>query len=95
MEFMWRHPEALRDVFIMSLSSATGQLFIYYTIEVNGPVIFSVITVTRQLFSIAISSLTFGHVISNLAWAGVFVTFAGILSKQLVGSKGGRGKKQG
>jgi len=86
-DFLMRHPMALWDVFVMSLSSAIGQLFIYYTIDVNGPVVFSVITVTRQLFSIAVSSLTFGHVITNVAWSGVCITFASILAKQFLGKK--------
>jgi len=90
MAFLARNPEAFSDVLIMSLSSAVGQLFIYYTIDVNGPVIFSVITVTRQLFSIAISSFTFGHVVSSVGWFGVCVTFGGILGNQLLG---GGGKK--
>jgi adenosine 3'-phospho 5'-phosphosulfate transporter B2 len=85
-QFLLDHPKALNDIFIMSLSSATGQLFIYYTIQKNGPVVFSVITVTRQLFSIVISSFTFGHLISNVAWAGVLVTFAGILGNTLIGN---------
>jgi adenosine 3'-phospho 5'-phosphosulfate transporter B2 len=79
MYFLGRNPDACMDLLAMSLSSALGQLFIYYTIEKHGAVVFTIISVTRQLFSIALSSIMFGHIISTTAWIGVIITFSGVV----------------
>ena len=89
--FLLTHPDAFWDVMVMSLCSAMGQLFIYYTLEKHGAVVFTIISVTRQLISIALSSVMFGHVISPPAWIGVALTFAGITANALSGGGSKRG----
>ena len=79
--FLVRHPSCLVDCVTMSAFSAVGQLFIYRTISRHGPVVFTIISVTRQLISIILSSVMFGHVIPVQAWGAVLVTFSGILYK--------------
>ena len=78
--FLIQYPAAFFDVFLLALSSAAGQLFIYYTIERHGPVTFTIIQLTRQLLSILLSSWSFGHDVSGKAWIGIVMTFTGIFA---------------
>ena len=47
--FMMSHPEFACHVTILSLASATGQLFIFYTIQSFGPVVFTIIMTIRMI----------------------------------------------
>lgn len=83
--FLLENPLALYHITLLSITSATGQLFIFYTIKELGPVIFTIIMTTRQLFSLVISCFLFSHSISWTGWIsciGVFlVVFNRIYSK--------------
>ena len=59
--------------------SGIGQLFIFGTITVFDPLVLSLITTTRKVFTILFSAIVFGHMITTLQWFGVFVLFAGLL----------------
>ncbi|KIH65005.1 hypothetical protein ANCDUO_04676 [Ancylostoma duodenale] len=48
-DFALHHENFARDVFFLSLSGATGQLFIYSTIEKFGPIVFAVMMTIRQV----------------------------------------------
>merc|ERR1712194_161135 len=69
-------PIALRYNVITAITSATGQLFIFYTIKEFGPIVFTVIMTTRQLFSITISCIIFGHTISPMSFLGAGLVFS-------------------
>lgn len=75
-EFLAKNPVALKYNIITAITSATGQLFIFYTIKEFGPIVFTVIMTTRQLFSITISVLLFGHTISKKALLGAALVFS-------------------
>lgn len=75
-EFLQENHTAFRYNVITAITSATGQLFIFYTIKEFGPIVFTIMMTTRQLFSITISCIIFGHVISKVAFAGAFLVFA-------------------
>ncbi|XP_047133559.2 adenosine 3'-phospho 5'-phosphosulfate transporter 1 [Hydra vulgaris] len=62
-------------VLIISLSSAVGQLFLFYTIAEFGPVVFTIIMVTRQMFSILLSCFLYGHQLTTQAVVGVIFVF--------------------
>ena len=47
--FMMSHPEFALHATILSLTSATGQLFIFYTIQSFGPVVFTIIITIRMI----------------------------------------------
>lgn len=49
LDFMMRHPDFFMHVVILSITSATGQLFIFHTIETYGPLVFTIIMTTRQV----------------------------------------------
>uniref|UniRef100_A0A183EGB4 Adenosine 3'-phospho 5'-phosphosulfate transporter 1 n=1 Tax=Gongylonema pulchrum TaxID=637853 RepID=A0A183EGB4_9BILA len=76
--FLVAHEGFARDVFLLSLFGALGQVVIYATIERFGPVIFAVMMTLRQIFSIMLSTVAYGHPISALSVLGFFITFSAI-----------------
>jgi len=81
-EFLLVNPHALVYNIITAITSATGQLFIFYTIKEFGPIAFTIIMTTRQMFSISISSLLFHHHIGMTSMLGATLVF-GILFYQI------------
>jgi adenosine 3'-phospho 5'-phosphosulfate transporter B2 len=81
-EFLKVNPTAFHYNIVTAITSASGQLFIFYTIKEFGPIVFTIIMTTRQMFSICLSALIFGHVISPLAAVGAFMVF-GVLFYQI------------
>lgn len=82
-DFMLRHPDCLMHALLMSVFSAVGQLFIYFTIEKFGAVVFASIMTARQLFSIVLSVLSFGHTISAGSMVGLFLVFMALVAEVL------------
>lgn len=75
-EFLVANPQALTYNIITAITSASGQLCIFYTIKEFGPIVFTIIMTTRQMISISISAFLFGHVISSKALLGALVVFS-------------------
>eukprot|EP00539_Tryblionella_compressa_P016983 CAMPEP_0178853576 /NCGR_PEP_ID=MMETSP0746-20121128/22335_1 /TAXON_ID=913974 /ORGANISM="Nitzschia punctata, Strain CCMP561" /LENGTH=402 /DNA_ID=CAMNT_0020519429 /DNA_START=129 /DNA_END=1337 /DNA_ORIENTATION=- len=75
-EFITANPIVLRYNIITAITSASGQLCIFYTIKEFGPIVFTIIMTTRQMFSICISSIVFGHPISLKAFVGAALVFS-------------------
>jgi adenosine 3'-phospho 5'-phosphosulfate transporter B2 len=74
--FLASDRSALLHMCVLSLTSATGQLFIFYTIKELGPVIFTIIMTTRQIFSLFLSCVLYGHELTTVGFlcaAAVFV----------------------
>ena len=76
MEFLLHNPEAVWNNVITAITSATGQMFIFYTIKTFGPVVFTIIMTTRQMISMCISTIYFGHTISMGSFFGACVVFS-------------------
>ena len=51
LDFFAVNTSAIYYNIVTAICSATGQLFIFYTIKEFGPIVFTVIMTTRQLFS--------------------------------------------
>lgn len=81
-EFLRVNPNALQYNILTAITSATGQMFIFYTIKEFGPIIFTIMMTTRQMFSIVLSAIIFGHVISPSAALGALLVF-GVLFYQI------------
>lgn len=81
-EFLKANPTALHYNIITAITSASGQLFIFYTIKEFGPIAFTVIMTTRQMFSICLSALVFQHQIKPMAALGAVLVF-GVLFYQI------------
>ena len=77
--FMMSHPEFAYHATILSLTSATGQLFIFYTIQSFGPVVFTIIMTIRMMLSFMLSCIIYNHPLSAQAVFGVIVVFVALL----------------
>mmetsp|Transcript_8854 Transcript_8854/g.13106 ORF Transcript_8854/g.13106 Transcript_8854/m.13106 type:complete len:417 (-) Transcript_8854:135-1385(-) len=75
-EFLSANPEVFQYNVITAITSASGQLCIFYTIKEFGPVVFTLIMTTRQMISICVSAIMFGHSISFVAIIGAFIVFS-------------------
>lgn len=67
--FMW-------DCVLLSICSAVGQLFIFYTIAEFGPVAFVIIMTVRQVLAILLSCLIYNHSLTVSRVIGVFIVFS-------------------
>ena len=76
LEFLRANPMVLRYNIITAITSASGQLCIFYTIKEFGPIVFTIIMTTRQMISICISAIAFGHFISLKAFVGAALVFS-------------------
>jgi solute carrier family 35 (adenosine 3'-phospho 5'-phosphosulfate transporter), member B2 len=79
--FSSQHPNFLVDCIILSICSAIGQLFIYYTIAQFGAITFTVIMTLRQAIAILLSCLIYQHEISLLGIFGIVIVFMAIFIK--------------
>eukprot|EP01117_Protostelium_nocturnum_P011099 TRINITY_DN4029_c0_g1_i1.p1 TRINITY_DN4029_c0_g1~~TRINITY_DN4029_c0_g1_i1.p1 ORF type:complete len:317 (-),score=57.47 TRINITY_DN4029_c0_g1_i1:40-990(-) len=84
-KFCIEYPSVITYIFLLSVTSAVGQTFIYLTIFKFGSLACSIITTTRKFFTILISVLLFGNPVSFNQWIGVFTVFAG-LTVDILGS---------
>ncbi len=74
--FLMADSNAFLNMTVLSITSATGQLFIFYTIKEFGPVIFTIIMTIRQILSLLLSCFLYGHSLLIMSWmcaAFVFV----------------------
>ena len=85
-EFLGANPAAIWNNVITAITSATGQTFIFYTIKNFGPVAFTIIMTTRQMISMVISTIIFGHHITFGSYCGAAIVFStlfyGVYRKQ-------------
>ena len=67
--FLVADSNAFMDMAVLSITSATGQLFIFYTIKELGPVAFTIIMTLRQILSLIISCILYKH--SMTIWSTI------------------------
>ena len=79
--FIMSDAKALMHMIILSVTSATGQVFIYYTIKEFGPVVFTIMMTTRQIFSLFLSCILFAHPLKATGWFGAVAVFFVIFNK--------------
>jgi adenosine 3'-phospho 5'-phosphosulfate transporter B2 len=75
-EFFAVNPSVLMYNIVTAITSASGQLFIFYTIKEFGPIVFTIIMTVRQMISICISAYKFGHHIKPKALVGAILVFS-------------------
>ncbi|XP_072105036.1 adenosine 3'-phospho 5'-phosphosulfate transporter 1 isoform X1 [Mobula birostris] len=73
--FMSQHLEFGVHAALLSICSACGQLFIFYTIRQFGAAAFTIIMTLRQAFAILLSCLLYGHSVSLLGALGIVTVF--------------------
>merc|ERR1719265_1725394 len=77
--FVLSRPEALMDVLALSVIATLGQIFIYVTVQKHGPVALSMIMTTRQIWSVLLSCVLFGHSIPGVAVGAAGMVFSVLL----------------
>lgn len=90
--FMSRHPDFAFHAALLSVCSAFGQLFIFYTINKFGAAIFTIIMTLRQALAILLSCLLYGHPVTPVGAVGVAVVFLALFLRVYAR---GRMKKKG
>lgn len=73
--FMLKYAEFMWHCIILSICSAVGQLFIYYTIGQFGAVVFIIIMTTRQALAILLSCIIYGHPVTAVGFLGILTVF--------------------
>eukprot|EP00924_Labyrinthula_sp_SR-Ha-C_P005435 snap_masked-scaffold_1-processed-gene-31.20-mRNA-1 protein AED:0.09 eAED:0.09 QI:0/-1/0/1/-1/1/1/0/390 len=76
--FLKQDTDCMRDILLFSITGATGSMFIFHTIKTFGPLVFTMIMVTRQLIAIILSILFYGHPISLNGIFGAIIVFSSI-----------------
>jgi len=92
-DFFYYNPMSLWYNVLTAITSTTGQIAIFYTIKKFGPIVFTVIMTTRQMLSIVISTILFGHTLNYQSYIGAILVFAAIfhsIRRQLNEKKSGR-----
>jgi len=77
-EFLVHNPAALWYNILTAITSTTGQIAIFYTIKRFGPIVFTIIMTTRQMISIIISTILFGHSMTTKGIIGALIVFTAI-----------------
>merc|ERR1719231_2143276 len=77
------NPEVLLRICALGVCGAMGQFCIYYAIRVLGPLSFTWIMTARQLLSVLISLIWFGHGVSVVKILCILIVFAIMSSRQL------------
>jgi len=76
--FMSQYSRFLFDCIILSICSAVGQNFIYFTINKFGPVAFVIIMTVRQVVAVILSCIMFQHSMAPVAILGIFIIFSAL-----------------
>ncbi|KAF3776111.1 UDP-galactose/UDP-glucose transporter 5B [Nymphaea thermarum] len=86
-DFVYRHRDCLLDVILLSTVATLSQFFISYTIRTFGALTFATIMTTRQLVSILLSCVWFGHPLNWEQMAGAGIVFGSLYSKSFLKSR--------
>lgn len=79
--FMAAYPAFFWDCLILSICSASGQLFIFFTIATFGPVVFVIIMTIRQGLAILLSCFLYSHPVTAAGFLGISFVFIAIALK--------------
>jgi solute carrier family 35 (adenosine 3'-phospho 5'-phosphosulfate transporter), member B2 len=79
--FAIKHPVFTNDVFFLSASAVSGQYFIYSQVKEFGALVFAATMNVRQVASILISNIVYGHATTILQALSLFIVFAALFYK--------------
>lgn len=83
-----------RDVLMISLSGALGQIFIYFAISLFNCYLLTIITTSRKLFSVVLSNFWFSHHFHARQWVGSAIVMACLFVEMALSNKNKKGDKQ-
>jgi len=72
------HPALLRDVILLSVAAVGGQWFIYSQIKEFGAVVFAATINLRQVASILVTYLVYGHALNGLQVSGLIMVLGAL-----------------
>ncbi|XP_076638475.1 adenosine 3'-phospho 5'-phosphosulfate transporter 1 [Colletes latitarsis] len=78
LSFMSKYPGFIMDCLLMSICSASGQLYIFYTISKFGPVTFVIMMTLRQGLAILLSCLIYHHRVTAIGILGILLVFGSV-----------------
>ncbi|XP_014604977.1 PREDICTED: adenosine 3'-phospho 5'-phosphosulfate transporter 1 [Polistes canadensis] len=76
--FMKKYPRFIVDCLLISICSASGQLYIFYTISKFGPITFVIMMTIRQGLAILLSCLIYSHEIKIIGIFGILLVFGSV-----------------
>lgn len=91
--FMTRHSEFAFHAVLLSVCSACGQLFIFYTINQFGAAVFTIIITLRQAIAILLSCFLYGHAVTIVGGFGVAVVFLALFLRVYARSRMKAGRR--
>jgi len=83
--FIGRHPAFLLDAVLLSASAVGGQFFIYSQVKEFGALVFAATMNVRQVISILVSYVRYGHATTIPQIAGLAIVFGALFYKSYVG----------
>ncbi|KAM6905869.1 adenosine 3'-phospho 5'-phosphosulfate transporter 1 [Lycodopsis pacificus] len=91
--FMMRHSEFAFHAVLLSVCSACGQLFIFYTINQFGAAVFTIIMTLRQAIAILLSCFLYGHAVTIVGGFGIAVVFLALFLRVYARSRMKSGRR--
>ncbi|XP_028997544.1 adenosine 3'-phospho 5'-phosphosulfate transporter 1 [Betta splendens] len=91
--FMTRHSEFAFHAVLLSVCSACGQLFIFYTINQFGAAVFTIIMTLRQAIAILLSCFLYGHAVTVIGGFGVAIVFLALFLRVYARSRMKSGRR--
>ncbi|XP_026871487.2 adenosine 3'-phospho 5'-phosphosulfate transporter 1 isoform X2 [Electrophorus electricus] len=92
--FMVRHSEFALHAVLLSICSACGQLFIFYTIAQFGAAVFTIIMTLRQALAILLSCFLYGHTVTIIGGLGIVLVFLALFLRVYARSRMKRNGKR-
>lgn len=86
-DFIYRHNDCFLDIALLSTVATASQFFISYTIRTFGALTFATIMTTRQLVSILLSCVWFGHPLSWEQCIGAVIVFSALYARAFLKDK--------
>ncbi len=93
LKYLSTHPDVAWALLYFSLTSAFGQIFIFYTIRTFDSLTLSTITTTRKFFTIVMSVVVHGNKLLNQQWLGVAIVFTGLAIEIYEGERSKKAKR--
>jgi len=91
--FCVQHPAFLKDSAILSASATTSQYFIYSQVKEFGALVFAATMNVRQVASILVSYISYGHSITGLQIMALMLVFGALFYKSLAGLAASKNKE--
>merc|ERR1711981_655670 len=81
-----------RDVLLLGLCGAAGQIFIFLTISLHDCYKLSIMTTCRKCISVVVSALAFNHAFTLTQWSGASLVLGATGLEVYLGNKRKRAK---